>query len=80
MIAQTLRRSVETARSSRLRDGEARRLRWRYVDPEASPLGRLTIVASYDNDTTKTEAERRMPVHPVLGTSLRDWQRSGGPP
>jgi integrase len=60
-----------------LRDGEACGLRWRNVDLDATPLGRLTIVASYNEDTTKTEAERYMPIHLDLRVIFRAWKKFG---
>lgn len=56
-----------------LRDGEACALRWGRV-LATKPLPRLVIVASNGRDTTKTETERWMPVHPVLEELLTDWK------
>lgn len=60
-----------------LRDGEACGLRWGRVDLDGKPLGRITVVASYDLDTTKTEAERWMPIHPTLNALLTVWRMQG---
>ena len=57
-----------------MRTGEACGLRWRHVDLKATPLGRLTIVNSYDHDTTKTEAERWMPVNLALAVLFDAWK------
>lgn len=60
-----------------LRDGEAAGLRWRRVSLTPEPLGRITVVASYDQDTTKTDSERWMPIHPTLNTILYVWKTEG---
>lgn len=60
-----------------LRVGEAAGLRWARLDLGYEPLGRLSVVTSYDNDRTKTETERWMPVHPSLGGLLAEWRLSG---
>jgi integrase len=62
-----------------LRHGEAAAQRWRHLDPGAEPLGRLTVAASNDRETTKTGVERRVPVHPVLAAMLAEWKLSGWP-
>ena len=49
-----------------LRHGEAAGLRWRHYEPDADPLGRLTIATSYDKGRTKTKHTRYVPVHETL--------------
>lgn len=69
-----------------LRWGEVAALRWRAYEPEAEPLGRLTIATAYNSKrkeegTTKTEAVRPIPVHPVLAAILARWKlATGGQP
>ena len=60
-----------------LRDGEMCGLRWKQLDLSEKPLGRITVVTSYDEDTTKTETERWMPVHPHLNSLLWLWKATG---
>jgi len=60
-----------------LRLGEAAGLRWGRLDLGYEPLGRLSVVTSYDHDKTKTETERWMPVHPALAGLLAEWRLSG---
>jgi integrase len=60
-----------------LRDGEAAGLRWSRLSLHQKPLSRIVVVTSYDRDTTKTETERWMPIHPVLETLLIVWKHSG---
>ncbi len=62
-----------------LRHGEAAGLRWQSYDDTLVPLGRLTIVTSYNKGRTKTRATRYMPVHPVLARIVDDWRRHGWP-
>ena len=59
-----------------LRTGEACGLRWSAWQ-KAQPLEKLIITRSYDHDTTKTEAERWMPVHEALSTLLWMWREVG---
>ena len=47
------------------------------MDLSQKPLGCIIVVASYDEDRTKTEAERWMPIHPVLASLLGEWKRMG---
>lgn len=68
-----------------LRDGEMCGLRWERVDLTMKPLGRITVAMSYDEDTTKTETERWMPIHPILNTLLflwktQEWAKEHGRP
>jgi integrase len=58
------------------RYGEAAGLRWRHLDLDARPLGRVLIATSYDRGQTKTGAERRVPIHSTLGTVLAEWRLS----
>jgi hypothetical protein len=56
--------------------------RWRHYDPTQEPLGRLSVIASWnsrkDEETsTKTERPRAVPVHPTLAKLLADWKLSG---
>lgn len=67
-----------------LRFGEASALRWRHLDTETKPLGRLTIAVSWNSElgvegTTKTETPRVVPVHPTLGKVLAAWKLGGFP-
>jgi integrase len=64
-----------------LRPGEIAALRWRHYDAASAMLGRLTIALSYSvpkakTKGTKTDAVRRIPVHPSLARMLASW-RSG---
>ena len=56
-----------------LRDGEACALRWGRLHG-TKPLARIVVTASNGKDTTKTETERWMPVHPVLRELLNEWK------
>ena len=60
-----------------LRTGEVAGLRWRNVSLDQKPLGRITVVASYDRQRTKTGDERWMPVHPALSVLLYVWKMQG---
>lgn len=65
-----------------LRPGEASALRWRNYEPTVQPLGRLTIAKSFNTrrnllKSTKTEAVKIIPVHPVLAAMLAAWKLSG---
>ncbi len=60
-----------------LRHGEAAGLRWRHLELDARPLGRILVATSYDKGRTKTGAERSMPVHPALGALLAEWRLGG---
>lgn len=60
-----------------LRHGEMAGLRWRHVNTEVGPLGRLMVATSYDKGRTKTSVTRYAPIHPVLEALLADWAESG---
>lgn len=65
-----------------VRTGEAAALRWRHYDAAIEPLGRLTIALAYNTrknkqKTTKTDAVKRVPVHPVLAAILGEWKLGG---
>lgn len=67
-----------------LRTGETAALRWRHYEAAAEPLGRLTVALSYNTrksreKSTKTEAVRVVPVHPVLAAMLAEWKLGGWP-
>lgn len=57
-----------------MRHGEVAGLRFRHLDMEAKPLGRILVATSYDSGRTKTGAERRVPIHPVLASMLAEWR------
>lgn len=57
-----------------LRHGEAAGLRWRHYDAAATPLGKITLVTSYDRGETKTKVTRPVPVHPTLAVILAIWR------
>ena len=61
----------------RLRHGEAAGLRWRHVEPEIEPLGRLLIATSYDLSRTNTNTSRPVPIHPTQAALLAEWKLSG---
>jgi integrase len=66
------------------RFGEAAALRFRHYDPDAQPLGRLTIARSWSTrlhaeKDTKAERPRRVPVTPQLAAVLADWKLRGWP-
>ncbi len=60
-----------------LRVGEMGGLHFRNVTLEMSPLGRIVVARSYNKRGTKTKVVRWMPIHPVLGEILREWQGHG---
>jgi integrase len=62
-----------------LRYGELAGLRWRHLDFDAKPLGRMTVATSYDTGRTKTGVERRVPIHPTLAAMLAEWRLAGWP-
>ena len=41
------------------------------------PLGRISVVTSYDHDRTKTDTARWMPVHPAVKPLLNEWKLGG---
>jgi hypothetical protein len=56
--------------------------RWRDYDPDAKPLGSLSVHSSYsvrkrEEKSTKTEEPREVPVHPVLAKVLAGWKAAG---
>jgi len=60
-----------------LRVGEMGGLRFRNLSLDMLPLGRIVVARSYNKRGTKTKVVRWMPVHPVLGHILREWQAHG---
>jgi integrase len=60
-----------------LRTGEAAGLRLRHLVFDELPLGRMSVLTSYDDGQTKTETERWMPIHPTLRVILAEWLLSG---
>lgn len=60
-----------------MRYGEGAGLRWRHLDLDAKPLGRIAVATSYNTGRTKTGVERRAPVHPTLAAILAEWRLSG---
>ncbi len=64
------------------RAGEVEALRWRHYDNELAPLGRMLVAGSYSihlkrEKRTKTNAVRKVPVHPVLASILASWKLEG---
>ena len=67
-----------------VRPGEAAALRWRHYDPTVTPLGKILVAKSYNTrgnieKTTKTDAVKHIPVHPVLAAMLAQWRVGGWP-
>jgi integrase len=63
-----------------VRPGEAAGRRWRDLDTEARPLGRMLIATQGDDEALKGDGvPREMPVHPVLAAVLAEWKLSGFP-
>lgn len=60
-----------------LRIGEAAGLRWRNVERDSKPLGRMFICTSYDTGTTKTGESRMAPIHPTVEAILAKWRGHG---
>jgi integrase len=65
-----------------VRPGEAAALRWRHYDPTVTPLGKILVAKSYNTrgnveKTTKTDAVKHIPVHPVLAAMLAEWRLAG---
>jgi len=65
-----------------VRPGEAAALRWRHYDPTIRPLGKLLVAKSYNTrknreKSTKTDAVKHVPVHPVLAAMLAEWKLGG---
>lgn len=59
------------------RHGEVAGVRWRNLDLDVKPLGRLVVAASYLRASTKTGKTREVPVHPLLAEVLREWRATG---
>jgi len=67
-----------------MRFGEFAALRWRDYDRTTTPLGRITVSraiksVSKTEGRTKTEAVKRVPVHPTLAAILAEWHLRGWP-
>jgi integrase len=62
-----------------MRHGEVAGLRWRNLDLEAQPLGRLLVATSYARGSTKTGVERRVPIHPTLRAMAAEYRLEGWP-
>jgi len=65
-----------------VRPGEGAALRWRHYDPAVRPLGKLLVARSYNTKrnrekSTKTDAVKHVPVHPVLAAMLAEWKLGG---
>jgi integrase len=65
-----------------VRPGEAAALRWRHYDPTVRPLGKLLVAKSYNTrknreKSTKTDAVKHVPVHPVFAAMLAEWKLGG---
>jgi integrase len=67
-----------------LRPGEVHALRWSNYSPQLEPLGRFMVERAWNSRAhvekgTKTDRERKVPVHPVLAAILAQWRLSGFP-
>ncbi len=60
-----------------LRHGEAAGLLWGDYHGGLKPLGKLVVSRSYENERTKTQISREVPVHPVLAAVLAHWFEHG---
>lgn len=65
-----------------MRSGECNALRFRDIEADAKPLGRITIRRAVKSVSrsfggTKTGAVKRVPIHPALGAILRPWIAQG---
>ncbi|HEX7941294.1 MAG TPA: hypothetical protein VF488_05790, partial [Gemmatimonadaceae bacterium] len=65
-----------------VRTGEAAAPRWRHYDATMRPLGKLLVAKSYNmrknrEKSTKTDAVKHVPVHPVLAAMLANWKLGG---
>gem|GEM_PF-2660028 len=60
-----------------LRHGEAAGVRWFDYDPSCAPLGKLLVTRSYDQERTKTQISREVPVHPALAAMLAGLRSNG---
>ena len=66
-----------------VRPGEAAALRWRHYDPAIKPLGKLLVAKSCNTrrnaeKSTKTDAAKHVPVHPMLAAMLAEWSSAAG--
>lgn len=61
------------------RFGEAAGRTLRDYDPVAEPLGQMQVPTQYEDEDTKTEVPRMVPVHPVLARILAEWFLEGFP-
>jgi hypothetical protein len=52
-------------------------LRWRMLNFDMLPLGRIVVARSYMKRGTKTKAVRWMPIHPALSRVLHGWFERG---
>jgi len=67
-----------------VRPGESAALRWRHYEPTVTTLGKILVAKSYNTrgnieKTTKIDAVKHIPVHPVLAAMLAQWRRAGWP-
>lgn len=62
-----------------MRVGEVVGRRWKDLELEVQPLGRLTVASQYRGEPLKTDVPRSVPVHPSLHAILEDWRRAGWP-
>lgn len=65
-----------------IRTGEVSALRWRHLELDLKPLGRMTVAFSWSREEktekpTKTGETRLAPIHPVLASLLRQWKLHG---
>jgi integrase len=60
-----------------LRLGEVAGLRFRSVNLELQPLGRIVVATSYDKGKPKNKRPREMPIHPALAEMLCRWKNGG---
>jgi hypothetical protein len=57
-------------------------LRRCHYDATVTPLGKLLVAKSYNTTrnvekTTKTDAVKHVPVHPLLDSMLAEWKLDG---
>jgi integrase len=67
-----------------MRPGEVHALRWDDYSPKMEPLGRIIVSRAWNSRAhvekgTKTDRERKVPVHPVLASILAKWRLGGWP-
>jgi len=65
-----------------MRTGEVSALRWRHLELDLKPLGRMMVAASWSRKEqrekpTKTGETRLAPIHPALASLLRLWKLKG---